>query len=84
MILSFSHLHNYGLAKSYSEWVTSNPIPIGTSENKDLDKIYEFKNKCAIAYYGNTTLSKVQSFASNLNDIEMRLSEGCNFSKVYF
>lgn len=80
----YDYLHNYGLAKSYSEWVTSAPIPIGTSENKDIKMVYKFRNRCFEAFYGGSILSKVQDFASNLNEIENSLADGCNFSKVCF
>lgn len=77
--------HNFDLLVSYATWITSKPLPVGTSDNEEMNTMYLHRNNCMKALYRNTVLSKVLEFAAKLATLEQELEDGdCNYSKVYF
>lgn len=77
--------HNFDLLVSYATWITSKPLPVGTSDNEEMNTMYLHRNNCMKSLYRNTVLSKVLEFAHKLDTLEQELEDGdCNYSHVYF
>ncbi|AUR92210.1 coil containing protein [Vibrio phage 1.170.O._10N.261.52.C3] len=77
--------HNFGMLVNYANWITSKPLPVGTSDNEELNTMYEFRNNCMKALYRNTMLSKVTAFALKLEELEKALQDpDFSYSAVYF
>ena len=77
--------HNFNMLKNYAQWITSKPLPVGTSDNEELNTMYEFSNKCTSALNRSTVLSKVIDFGNRIEDLEQELEHGeCSYSTIYF
>jgi hypothetical protein len=77
--------HNFSMLVNYATWITSKPLPVGTSDNEELNTMYNFRNECMKALYRNTMISKVNEFAHKLDELEGSLQDGdCSYSSVYF
>lgn len=79
------YFHNYDMAKSYALWITSHPLPVGTSENEELNTMYKFSHKVEKACYRDTVFNKVNEFGLKLDEIENAiLEDDFNYSKIVF
>lgn len=79
------YMHNYDMLKNYALWITSKPLPVGTSDNEELNTMYEFSNKINKACYRSTTFSKVNDFGNKLDEIEKLIQDGdFNYSMITF
>ncbi len=77
--------HNFSMLVNYATWITSKPLPVGTSDNEELNTMYNFRNECMKALYRNTMISKVNEFARKLEELENNLQDGeCPYNSVYF
>ncbi|CAM0049996.1 hypothetical protein VPHK460_0128 [Vibrio phage K460] len=77
--------HNFSMLVNYATWITSKPLPVGTSDNEELNTMYEFRNNCMKALYRNTMISKVADFAMKLEELEEALKDpDFSYRTVYF
>ena len=65
--------------------ITSKPLPVGTSDNVELNQMYTHRNTCSKMLNRSTIISKVLEFEDRVNSLLQDLKDyDCNYSKVVF
>ena len=77
--------YNFESMQYMADLITTKPLPTGTSDNKELNAMYIYRNTCIKMLCRSGIISKAIEFESRISGLEQELKDGdCNYSKITF
>lgn len=77
--------HHFECMQKLAIKITSQPLPVGTIDNKDLNAMYGHRNLASSMLNRSSVISKVLEFEERINSLYQDLKDDdCNYSKVTF